>query len=99
MPVPGRGGELDARGVADAGPAVQPAAKKDGSRPAATGTAAAPPRSRLRREIPGDETWSLMAWALLQIGWAGRSLAAPGVGERAVAAGLRRRGMTVDVAL
>src|SRR5215813_12274845 len=50
------------------------AAQTEGGRPAAR-AAAAPPRSRLRREIRGDERCSLMAGVLLTIGWAGGWLA------------------------
>src|SRR5215472_11436214 len=41
-------------------PVGRPAAQRKGGRPAAK-AAAAPPRSRLRREIRGDERCSLMA--------------------------------------
>src|SRR5215468_5974479 len=55
-------------------PVGRAAAQRKGGRPAAK-AAAAPPRSRLRREIRGDERCSLMAGVLLTIGWAGGWLA------------------------
>src|SRR5215467_8832544 len=75
MPAPGGrpvdGGVVAVGLVADvsSGPALQEAS----GRP--TTTAAAPPRSRLRREIRCDEGCSVMAGVLLTIGLAGRWLA------------------------